>query len=76
MAVKKRTLREFFDEIGHPQCAILFKVDISSIRNWRRGYCLPHVGAMERIVKLSKGAVTYEEMVTACLEFKKKSKKA
>lgn len=56
------TLKDWLDEIGHVDAARIFKVDISTVRSWRVGRTKPRALELKRLVKYSKGAVTYEQV--------------
>lgn len=68
----KKTLDEFIKESGIKQLAKKLDVVESSVRHWRRGYCLPEHRIMYTILKMSKGALTYEGVVETFVKQQKK----
>lgn len=63
MNTKTITLAEWIEKESVNTVSKALRVEKSTVWNWRRGYCLPTADKMERIEKLSKGAVTRQEMV-------------
>ncbi len=50
---------------GYRKTGKLMGVAESCVNAWLRGRSLPRPDLMQRIVKLSKGKVTYDEMINA-----------
>ena len=63
MSKRQKSLRDWIDEHGVNRVAQAFCLERSTIRKWRDGSQLPKALHMHAIVKLSKGAVTYEAMI-------------
>jgi len=59
----KLTLKEWIEKTGPERVAKLLGVNISSVGHWHRGYCSPRDEVKILIKKLSRGAVTYDEMI-------------
>lgn len=72
--MKQTTLRTWLEETGMDEGARLFKVDISTVRNWRAGRAVPRPPELAKIVKLSRGAVSYEEVIETFLRTQKLKK--
>ncbi len=60
---KLLSLKDWINSIGVPRVAKLLKVEESTVRHWRIGRCLPRAEQMFAIKKLSKGSVTYDQMI-------------
>lgn len=78
MSVKKRTvkavsLKDWINEVSVLEVARLLKVEDATVRHWRRGHALPRADHMQKINRLSRGTVSYEEMIETHL--KKQSRK-
>lgn len=64
MAVKKKmNLAEWIEQEGIATVATALGVQESAVRHWRRGWVLPSDEAKLKIEKLSKGAVTVNDMI-------------
>lgn len=63
MPKRKITLLDFIVEIGPNKLARKLKINESTVRQWRRGYCLPRAEYMLKINRLTKGRLTYAEMI-------------
>ena len=63
MPKKKITLFDFIVERGPTKISKLLNVNESTVRQWKRGYCLPRPEVMMRIKKLTRGQLTYAEMI-------------
>ena len=63
MPKRRKSLRDWIDEIGVNKVAQAFCLERSTIRKWRDGSQLPKALHMHAIVKASKGQVTYETMI-------------
>ncbi len=65
------TLREWIDGLGQVEVAKKLKVKRQHVHNWRRRSNLPRPATMVKIVKLTKGKVTYREMLEDYVNFDK-----
>lgn len=61
--VKTLSLADWIRQVGEKEIARLFKISESAVGHWKRGLYLPNTECLVKIVKLSKGAVTYQEMI-------------
>lgn len=59
----KEFLRGQVSKFGVDQVKNQFGVTESTVNHWARGACLPRPHQMEKIVKLSRGRVSYAEMI-------------
>jgi len=57
------TLQAWIKETGPKNVAHLLKVDSSTVHFWKAGKTLPRPAIMVRIHQLSRGKVSYEQMV-------------
>jgi hypothetical protein len=57
------TLAEWIDREGASAVAWELSVTYHCVRLWRVGEVLPRTDLMKRIVKMSKGSVSYSEMI-------------
>jgi transcriptional regulator with XRE-family HTH domain len=62
-------LDKWIEEIGPRKLARILSVEPSAISHWRNGKAMPRPDKMIKIHKLSRGRVSYREMV---LNFKGK----
>jgi len=53
----------WIDDIGIEPLAEKLGIDPSAVSHWRRGHCHPQVRHMKKIVELSKGKLTYQEII-------------
>lgn len=53
----------WIDEIGIEPLAEKLGIDPSAVSHWRRGHCWPQVKHIKRIRELSRGALTYEDII-------------
>lgn len=60
---KSVTLKEWIDDVGVLEVARLTKVGVTSVRHWRRGFCLPRTEQMYLIMKYSKGTVSANDVI-------------
>lgn len=60
---KPITLEAWIAEKGVSHVAELLGVNPSAVRHWRLGNCRPNVTQMRAIKKITKGAITYEELI-------------
>lgn len=65
MSIKKKhqSLKDWIDSESVQKIAKLLNVEESTVRHWRRGHCLPKAEQMREIKKLTKGTVSYDEMI-------------
>lgn len=68
MVTKPLTLKLWINNTTVKKVAKLCGTGESTVRHWRRGYCLPRYEQMATIVKASRGALTYDEMITTFLK--------
>ena len=69
------TLRDWIIETGPKKAAKLLKVEPATISYWKTGRQLPRPKYMVKINQLSKGKVSYKEMIeTAARKQARKSK--
>lgn len=68
MGVKTMTLKEWINERGTEKVAQLLNVNQSTVRHWRLGNNIPRPEQMKEIKRLSKGQVTYDEMIETHLK--------
>jgi len=69
---KKISLKAWIDKVGATKIAEALSVEVSTVRHWRSGHCLPQTKQMRAIRKLSNGQVTYENMIDPHFEAKGK----
>lgn len=62
MSTKELSLAAWIEREGVDAVADALGVEKATVWHWRRGYCLPTAAKRERIVKLSRGAVTVQRM--------------
>lgn len=62
---KSKTFITWIDEVGIQELAEKLGIDPSTISHWRRGHCWPRVEQMRQIRKISKGRITYEDIIDA-----------
>lgn len=67
------SLKNWIEEVGPKQVAKIFKVTPAAVRHWRCGVALPQTDKMQKIRDLSKGRVSYEEMIDTFHPTKKKN---
>lgn len=53
----------WIDDIGIEVLAQKLGIDASAVSHWRRGHCWPQVKHIKRIRELSKGTLTYEDII-------------
>ncbi len=70
MATEPLTLKLWINDMTVRKVANLCGTQESTVRHWRRGYCLPRVEQMALIVKTTKGKLTYSEMIETFLKGK------
>lgn len=63
MSKKEKGLSAWIDEVGVNKIAQIFCIERTTVRKWRTGTFLPKAFHMYAIVKLSKGQVTYDNMI-------------
>ncbi len=61
--VKKKTLVEWIDERGMTETAKLLRCHRTAVNHWRRGFCLPSSEQMNKIIKYSNGAVSFDDEI-------------
>lgn len=71
------TLGDWIIEVTPCEVAKLLRVDITTVSAWKRAFCLPRPEQMVRIVALSRGRVSYGDMVeeVACSKPRAKAKR-
>lgn len=57
------TLSEWIEDVGVIHVANMLRVEKATVRLWRRGKNLPRTEQMKKIRTLSKGRVTYDQMI-------------
>ena len=57
------TLCDWIVKTGPKEVAKLLNVDPSTVSLWRKGANIPHVKTMVKIVKTTKGKVTYRDII-------------
>ncbi len=63
MKSKRLSLNTWIDQTGQTAVAKLLGISPMTVHYWRRGLTSPKVTQMRRIVKLTKGAVGYAEII-------------
>lgn len=63
MKKEEMSLRAWLHWTGTKRVATKLGVDVTNVRQWKRGHCLPRTNVMVKIHKLSGGRVTYKEMI-------------
>lgn len=66
----KISLRDWIDREGAATLAEKLKVEVSTVRHWKSGHCLPSDKQKRAIKRLSKGEVTYDSMIDGHFEAK------
>ena len=56
-------LKEWIEKEGVQTVSKVLRVDESTVRHWRRGWVLPKATQMQKIVAITKGAVSYASMI-------------
>lgn len=67
---KKYTLTDWIEDVGVNQIASALVCERSTIRFWKRGDGLPTLRQMYKIVRISKGKLTYESIIEDFIEEK------
>lgn len=57
------TFKEWISEEGPGKLSELLDVQVTTVRHWRTGHCLPRVDQMKQIKKLTKGRIGYAEII-------------
>ena len=65
MGSMKTTLPAFIQEVGDAEAARLFGVTVRAAQSWRRGERVPKPDTAARIVRASKGRVSFESCYAA-----------
>ena len=61
---KKRTVfKEWIEEQGVEELTRKLNVEKNTINYWRAGFSIPRPWQMQKIVKLSRGAVSYQDII-------------
>jgi DNA-binding transcriptional regulator YiaG len=60
VSAKKTTFQNFIKQFGQDRLARQLSVSPSTVGHWLSGHCKPTDEKKKQIVKLAKGAVTYE----------------
>ena len=60
---KTITFKEWISEQGPSRLAEVLDVQITTVRHWRTGHCLPAVVKMQEIKKRSRGAISYHHII-------------
>jgi hypothetical protein len=63
MSRRQKSLKAWIDEVGVNRIAQAFCLERSTVRKWREGTQIPKALHMALIVKVSRGAVTYDAMI-------------
>lgn len=71
MRTKKQSLKDWIDKTGTTEVSELLQVGESTVRQWRRGFCLPRAEQMREIKRLTNGSVDYDEMIDGHFETKR-----
>lgn len=61
--VRKITFEKWIDLYGINTLASRLGVTVQTVYYWKLGHCDPRACYMRRIRKLSRGAITYEQMI-------------
>jgi len=65
--------REWIDtQGGPPAVAKLLGVDVYRVRTWVRSEATPKALLMQKIVKIAKGAVSYDDIITGTTRNRKR----
>lgn len=65
MSVSKKSLT-FPEWITHQttkKLSRILKVNVSTVRHWRSGRCLPRADQMMKIIQISRGKMSYKTMI-------------
>ena len=57
------TFKQWISEQGPNKLSELLDVQVTTVRHWRTGHCLPQVDKMRAIKKLTKGMIGYEQII-------------
>lgn len=66
------TLKNFINNYGASKLAKTLEVEASTVRQWRRERGLPRPALCVKINQLSKGRVTYRELIETAAKFQTK----
>lgn len=67
---RKISLRDWIDREGATKLAQKLGVEVSTVRHWRRGHCLPSDTQKRAIKRISKGEVSYDSIIDPHFEAK------
>ena len=59
----KISLKDWIEREGASKIAEKLGVEVSTVRHWRTGHCLPSDKQKRAIKKESKGAVSYDSII-------------
>lgn len=60
---KPITFKEWIQVEGPKNLSEKLDVQVTTVRHWRTGHCLPRVDQMMQIKKLTKGKISYEQII-------------
>lgn len=63
MAKKQTKFSAWINTKGDSYLADILNVTEGSAGHWRRGHCIPRPAHMKKIVEMSRGRISYEDII-------------